>query len=413
MSTTTNDTDRTPTSPNRLFNHVTNIFIHIDSIIGRSPIPAPLNDDNSQSSTWVDSLIQLDRVFSGSILRLLYDIINIVLLSLGLYYGTKTCSIFNALSIISICILIFSGLGLFFTLVFLVRNWSLWHMTLLDERSSNRYRQGYFVLALFRFLRFVCICVGTGYAFTSKVPVNNDCEIIRFYLGIVCFNAWLLIIIGPRKPSLPVRRSLILICFRIIFGIALNSIHFGFVAFSVIKSQESECIYTGIEDLYFRAPLKSFGYIGLILIICIIINSIFASIINQLFYRLPNLRRIFVHLSLIRYVMFYSTKLVFIYYYSVGAVLLFRPRSGGPCRIVAHDLYRTLLIWQIIRSFLILILVVLAFVVSCLGVTCGLCLARCLPASISVPFLEMLRVCLVLNIRNSLIYCFCSATNAK
>ncbi len=208
-------------------------------------------------------------------------------------------------------------------------------------------------------------------------------------------------IIGPAKPLLPVRRPLILECFIIFYMIIFNGIHFGFVAFSMIKSQESECIYTRIEDLYFGAPLKSFAYIGLILIICITVNSIFGSIINQLFYRLPNFQRFFIHLSAISYVIFYSLILVFIYYYSVGAVLLFRPRADGSCGIVAQSLYRTLLVWQIIRSFLPLIVWPLACIVYCLGLTCGLCLARCLPASIAVPLLEMLEVCFVLNIRNS------------
>jgi hypothetical protein len=397
MSTTANDTDRSSTSPNRFFNRVTNTYIHSDSIIETNPTSVPLNDDG-QSSTWVDSLIQLDRVLSGSILRLPYDIINIVLLSLGLYYGTKTCSISNALSIISIWILIFSGLKQFFILVFLVRNWSLRHMTFSDERSANRYRQGYIVRALFRFLRFVCICVGIRYAFTSKVSVNNDCEIIRFYLGTVCFNGWLLIFFGPPKPSLPVRRSLFVECFILVLMIIYNSIYFCTVFFAMIKIDESKCIYTRIEDLYFGAPLKSFASIGLILILCNSVNTIIASIINQLFYRLPNLRRVFLHLSSISYLIVYLGILVYIYYYSVGAVLLFQPRSGGSCGIVAPSLYKTLWIWQIIVFFFPSIILLFACLIPCLGITCGVCLIQCLPASLAVPLLEMLQVCLVLNI---------------
>jgi hypothetical protein len=213
-------------------------------------------------------------------------------------------------------------------------------MTLSDERSSSRYRQGYVVCALFRFLRFVGIC--TGYAFTSKVPLNNDCEIIRFYLGTVCFNECLLLFFGPPKPSLPVRRSLFLECFILVFMIIFNSIYFCAVFFAMIKIDESKCIYTPIEDLYFDAPLKSFASMGLILIICNSVNTIIPAIINQLFYRLPNLRRFFVYFSSICYVIVYLRILVYIYYYSVGAVLLFRPRLGGSCGIVAPSLYKTL-----------------------------------------------------------------------
>jgi hypothetical protein len=185
--------------------------------------------------------------------------------------------------------------------------------------------------------------------------------------------------------------------------IVYYGIYFGFVTFAMIKNQESECIYTRIEDLYFGAPLKLFAYVGLILAACIIGSYIFGAIVNQLFYRLPNLRRVCVHLSAIHYVICYLITAIDVYYYSVGAVLLFQPRSGGSCRIVAPDLYKTLLIWQLIPLFLPLIIWSLAFLVCCLGVAFGACLARCLPASITVPLLEMLQVGLVLNIRNSTI----------
>ncbi len=403
MSTAPNNNGRSNPFTNRLLNCITNTYIYSDSINEASTTPAPVGDNNEQSSTWVDSLTRLDRVFSGILLRLCYNLIDIVLLSLGLYYGTLKCLVSNALAIISIFILIFSGIGLAFTLLFVVRKWSLHHMTLSDEARSIRYHQGYGLCSFFHFLRFICICVGTVYVFTSKVPVNNDCEIHRFYLGIVCFNTWVLIFNWPPKPSLPIRQSLILECFILLLLIIFNSIYFGFVAFAMIKTQESECIYTRIEDLYFRAPLKSFAYVGLILIGCIIGSNILAAILSQLFYRLPNLRKVFVHLLAISYVIFYSLILVFIYYYSVGAVLLFRLRSGGSCRIVAPDLYKTLWIWQLIRVFLPIVIWPLAFLVRCLGVPFGAFLAQLLPASISVPFVGMLRVCLVLNIRNSTI----------
>ncbi|CAF1264053.1 unnamed protein product [Adineta steineri] len=380
----------TPNNNNRFFNRIANTYIHSDSINETSTTPAPAGDGNGQSSTWVDSLIELDRVFSGTLLRLCYNLIDIVLLSLGLYYGTRICGISNALAVISILILVFSGLGLACTLLFLIRNWSLRHRALSDETSSSRYRQGYVLRALFHFFRFICICVGTGYVFTSKIPASNQCEILRFYLGTVCFNTWVLIFISPPKPSLPKRQSLIVECLMLLVVIIFNTIFLSVVASAMIKTHASECIYTRIEDLYFSVPLKSFASVGLILIACNIGISILTAILNQLFYQLPNFRRVLVHLSAVHYVISYSKMVVLVYYFSVGAVLLFRPRSGGSCRAVAPDLYKTLLIWEIISVFLPLIIWPLAFLVCCLGVAFGGCLALCFPASIIVPLLEMI-----------------------
>jgi hypothetical protein len=395
MATATDNSGPSNASTTGLLNRITNTYIHSDSVIQPPATPAPVGDNNASSLTWVDSLIQIDRVLSGSLLRLCYNVIDVVLLSLGLYYGTTTCSISHALAIISIFILSLSGLGLAFTLLFLVRNWTLRHVSLTDAASASQFSQAYRVRGFLYFLRFICICVGTAYVFTSKVPTNNNCEILRFYLGIVCFNTWVLIFISPPKPSLPVRRSLFVECFILLLSIVINSLYFGFVIFAMIKIQASECIYTHIEDLYFRAPLKSFAFVGLILIGCIVGINILGAIVNHLFYRLPNMRRVFVRLSAIHYVIVYLITVVVVYYFSVGAVLLFRPRSGSTCRIVAPHLHKTLFIWQIIRVFLPLILWPLALLVCCLGVIFGTCLAECLPAWIAVPLHAWLRVCCV------------------
>jgi hypothetical protein len=272
-------------------------------------------------------------------------------------------------------------------------------MRSLDARSANRYKQGYVVRALFQFLRFVCVCVGTGYAFTSKVPINKDCEIVRFYLGVVCFTTWLLLFCKPPKPSLPIRQSLFWECFMVLCALIFNSIHFISVMFAVIKSNELECMYTRIEDLYFGSPLKLYGYVGLVILICLVAISIFASIINQLFYRLPNWRKVFTHFSCISNTMQYCIVLCYIYYYSVGAVLLFGHRLSGSCRRVAPNLYRTLWVWELIQGVLPIIICPLVFVICCLGLTFGSCLSLCFPASVAVPIFETLQVCLVLNIR--------------
>ena len=362
----------------RLLNGVTNPFIHS-------------NSNNETSTTWVDSLTQLDELLSGTLFRLCYDLISIALLSLGLYYGTKTCSVSNALAIISICILVFSGLALTFTLLFFVRNWSMGRTTSGKERI---------LIAFFYFLRFICICVGTAFVFTSKIPINNDCEILRFYLGIVCFNTWFLLFTWIPKPSLPVRTSLIFVFIGLLIFLSFNGTYFGFLAFAMIQTHQSECIYSRIEDLYFHAPLKSFAFVGLVIIGCIIITVIFGTILSQLYYRFPNLRRLLVPLSAIHYMIFYFETVALVYYFSVGAVLLFRPRLGGSCFTVAPGLYKILWIWQLIRVFFPLVILPLVILIVCVGVAFGTCLSSCLPPSIAVPLMEILHVCFALNILN-------------
>ncbi|CAF1295110.1 unnamed protein product [Rotaria sp. Silwood1] len=263
-------------------------------------------------------------------------------------------------------------------------------MTLSDAANTGRYRQGSALRSFFRFLKFISVCVGTAYVFTSKISANSNCELIRFYLGIVCFSMWVLIFIWPPKPSLPRRRSLMIVSLVFIFSIIFNSIYFGVVIRFTIKTKNSECVYTRIEDLYFRAPLKLFAYVGLILAVCTVVNNSLAAILNQLYYRLMNFRRFFIYVSAIHYAISYSTTVVIVYYYSVGAVLLFRPRSGGSCAAVAPDFYKVLWIWHLILVFPPLAIWPLTFLVCCLSVALGACLLYCFPASIIVPLLEML-----------------------
>jgi hypothetical protein len=295
-----------------------------DSNIETDTTPTYAAGGNEQSVTWVDRFNQLGPKLSGCLLRLGYIFTDIVLLSLGLYYGIKTCSISNSLGKTYISILVFSGLELTSVLIILVLNWSSHSTDLFDV--ENRYRIGYRVISFCRFLKFICICIGTVYVFTSKVPINNDCEIVRFYLGIVCFSTWMLMFSPPGKPSLPIRQSLILEIFVLLLTFIYYGTYVGLLVFPLMKTQAPECIYTRIEDLYFRAPLKSFAYAGLILIGSIVSTSILNAIFNQLFHRLSHYRRVFLHLSAIIFVISYLETLVRIYYFSVGAVLLFQTR---------------------------------------------------------------------------------------
>ncbi|CAF3907985.1 unnamed protein product [Rotaria sordida] len=86
MSVVPNNRSQLNTATSRALNRIANTYIHSDSINEASSTRALAGDDHEQSSTWVDSLAQLDRLFSGGLLRFCYNLIDIVLLSLGLHY---------------------------------------------------------------------------------------------------------------------------------------------------------------------------------------------------------------------------------------------------------------------------------------------------------------------------------------
>jgi hypothetical protein len=185
MATATDNSGPSNASTTGLLNRITNTYIHSDSVIQPPATPAPVGDNNASSLTWVDSLIQIDRVLSGSLLRLCYNVIDVVLLSLGLYYGTTTCSISHALAIISICILALSGLGLAFTLLFLVRNWTLRRMSLTDAASASQLSQAYRVRGfLYTFLGL--------YAFVSVLHMSSHQKCRQ--ITIVKFFAFILVL---------------------------------------------------------------------------------------------------------------------------------------------------------------------------------------------------------------------------
>ena len=367
---------------------IANTYMHSDSINEGRTAPAPIINNSDESPTWVDSLSRLDRLLSGSLLRLTYLVIDVILLSLGLYYGKNTCSSSSSFFVISICTFIFASLEVATIFLFFIRNWRKRQTLVVGDISSNGYPQR----NILHLLRFLCICVGTAFVFGSKKSSTTDCDAVRFYLGIVCLNTWVLWFIAPSKATLPVRRSLISECLIRFLSVLMPCLYIGFVLSAILKVHNSECIYNSIEDLYHRAPLKSFGYVGLLLNICIICDRISDGVINQIFYRVRNLRKIFLYLAAIRYLISYLITLCVVYYFSTGAVLLFSTRTDNSCRKVAPQLHKTLLTWQIICVFLPLIVWPLTCLLCCLGVTIGTCLAACLPASITVPLLAIIRV---------------------
>ncbi|UJR07836.1 hypothetical protein I4U23_012119 [Adineta vaga] len=386
MSATQLDNEQTNASRTGPFSFIANTYMHSDSINEASASLTPVVNNNGNSSTWVESLTCLDRLLCGSLLRLCYLIIDIILLILGLYYGKTTCISSSKLVSISITILVFGSLELAAILIYFIRNWTVRQTIWSGEREPN----GILLRNLLHFLRFICICIGTGFVFSSKAPLTNDCEILRFYLGIVCFGTFAVWFIPPCKALLPVRRSLVSeIIIRLVLSIG-TCFYLGFVIYAMLKVNSSECVYKRIEDLYFHAPLKSFAFIGLLLTGCILGDRVLDGIINQLFYRLPRVQKLILYLSAIRYMIAYLITIFCVYYFSVGAVLLFQPRSGSSCRQIAPGLYKTLFVWQIICVFWPIIIWPLACLICCLGVAIGTCIAQCLPASITVPILEMI-----------------------
>jgi hypothetical protein len=156
--------------------------------------------------------------------------------------------------------------------------------------------------------------------------------------------------------------------------------------------QYPSCIYNSTQDLYFGSPLKSYAYVGLVLFTCTTMIHIINLLISQICLRLNRGRQIYIYYYALQYALNYFGAIAVIYYFSVGALFLFQPTLGYPCRTDAPDLYRILLIWECIRILSPLIAIPLIIILCCLGVFFGIILSYCLPASITVPLLEGLRV---------------------
>jgi len=374
-----------------------------------APIDSPNAIDgsgNTQPLARVDSFAVIIYYFSGSSLTLCYRLIDIALLSLGLYYGTGACKSSNSLAVISICLLIFNGIDLAFFLLFLIRKFTLRNVALSDEDRLRQFRATVGIHCCFLFIKFIINCIGTVYVFKRASSINPDCELIRFCLGIVCYSTLIKISMPTLKLVLPTRRASKTEYFITFLSLVFNGIYFGVVLFAAVKTKESVCMYINIEDLYFRAPLKSFAYIGLIPAIFWVIIQVLRIPIRRLFFDLPTRRKVVVCLFGIHYTLYYLSIVAYVYYFSIGAVLLFQPRSGGSCRSVAPSLYKTLLIWQWLYTLWPFAVLSFAYLLMCCGVFCGSFFACCLPASVSVPVLEATQVHRVTKISNSIIFFF-------
>ena len=358
--------------------------------------PSSAGPITTDENTWIHKFNRLDRVFSGGLLHIFYRIIDITILLIGL---ASTCDVSNHLSITSICLLIFYFLDLTIILILFLRNVCTRYADLTEEEKLERLRRASTLRGFFIFFKLIPICVGTAYTFSSSFsPSITDCQkLMRFCLGIVCFSTWLLILIPLAKPELPARRSLVIECFILFFVLVINSTYIGTIANAMTNVQNSSCIYSTSQDFYLGAPLKSYAYFGLILFGCTTGIHIINLVISQLCFRLNRIRRFYVYYYALQYSLNYFATIIVIYYFSVGALFLFQPQSGQPCRADAPYLYQVLLIWEWIRILSPLIAIPLLIILCCLGVFFGIILSYCLPASITVPILESLRVRIILD----------------
>jgi hypothetical protein len=350
----------------------------------------PISTDDN---TWIHKFNRLDGIFSGGLLHLFYRVIDITILLIGLTSNQQTCNLSNRLAITSICLLIFYFIDLTIIFILFLRNLCTHYTGLTDEEKIERLRRASTLRGFFIFFKLVPVCVGTAYTFPSSLPFGTtDCDqLMRFCLGIVCFSTWLLVLIPLAKPELPARRSLVIECFILLFVLIINATYIGTVANAMTDVQNSSCIYNAIDDFYLRAPLKSYAYFGLILFGCTTGLHMIHLIISQLRFRLNRGLRFYIYYYSLQYELNYFDTILVIYYFSVGALFLFQPNSGQPCRTDAPYLYQVLLIWEWIRILSPLIAIPLMIILCCLGVFFGILLSYCLPASITVPILESLR----------------------
>lgn len=402
MSTAPIDSGGSGGGLHRLLSRISNISQRANSVgvteIGTSlstgsSIESNPTDQENVDHSWIKHFNQIDRLFSGSLLQLIYRAIDISLLLTGLLSNSSPCETSNHFGITSICLLIFYFIDIFIIFLLFLRNISSRHLQMSEEQKNDQLRRALVLRGFFTFFKLIPIAVGTAYVFPSSSIKPVECNSMRFYLGLVCMSTWLIILIPPSKPEVPVRRSFILELFVLLFVLIINLTYIGTVARSISGVNQTSCLYHQMNDMYYGAPLKSFAYVGLILFSCTTLIHLIHVFVNQICFRLSTQRqRWFISYYAFQYTLNYFSAIVVIYYFSTGALILFQPVEGEPCRNSAPDLYRILLIWEWIRILSPLIVLPLLIIFCCLGVCFGIIFSFCLPPSITVPLLESLRV---------------------
>ena len=348
------------------------------------------NDDDEV--TWVHAFARYDRILSGSSLHLCYRLLDIIILFIGLLSNKSQCPTSNRFEIISICLLAFHAIDLMIIARCALRTMSSHYRSLTEDEKIELQKRAAGLRGFFMLFKLIPVCIGVAYAFSSDAALTADCALIRFCVGLVCLSTLFIMIIPPAKPDIPARRSFILECFILAFVFLVNGSYMGTVALAMNQVTNASCIYQQAEDLYTKAPLKSYAQVGLLIFTYTAIVHVLNLLVSQLSYRLTNGRRLYIYYYGLHYLFSYIGSILVVYYFSVGALLLFKPLAGQPCQASAPGLYRTLLVWQWIRILSPLLAAPLIFAVCCLSVVFGIVLSYCLPASITVPLLDALRV---------------------
>jgi hypothetical protein len=336
MSTAPIDSGGSGGGISRILSHISTTYNRSNSVgvieNGPSPSPTiPTTTPSNTDTTWVNSFTRLDRLFSGSLLHLLYRFIDITLLFIGLTSTKQPCSVSNQLAITSICLLIFYFIDLLIIFYSFIRNLASRHLPLTEEQKLEQLRRASTLRGFFIFFKLIPVCVGTVYSFPSTLSTPTECELMRFCLGLVCLSTWLLILIPPTKPEVPVRRSFIVECFILLFVLIINCTYIGTVATIMKDVNYSTCTYENAEDIYLGAPLKSYAYVGLILFGCTTIIHMINLLITQICFRVNQLKRFYIYYYALQYTLNYLGAIIVIYYFSIGALFLFQPRYGQPC----------------------------------------------------------------------------------
>ncbi|UJR13547.1 hypothetical protein I4U23_000561 [Adineta vaga] len=342
-------------------------------------------------SGWMKYFHLCDQIFGGSLLHICYRIIDIIILLIGLNQGEHPCYVSNSFTSTTLTLLVFYFID--FGIIFLnfFRCILPGQRQLTDEEKTEQSRRVSSLRGFFLFFKLIPVIFGAGHILMTPIPSDIECQRMRFCLGIVCFSTILLMIMPPTKPVLPQRRSFRLECFIISFVLIINSIYFLTISLAMKNVSNSTCTYENIFDLYLGAPLKTYASIGLIIFSCSTAMHIINSLVSQLCNRLNSGQQFYSYYYIFQYIFNYFASLVVIYYLSVGVLILYHPRTGEPCQMDAPILYRILLIWEWIRILTPLMAVPLFLILCCLGVFFGFVLSYCLPASITVPLLEVLR----------------------
>ncbi|CAF3395026.1 unnamed protein product [Rotaria socialis] len=295
-----------------------------------STFPITRSTSETNETTWINSFVEFHRILSGSLLRLFYRFIDIIILFIGLSSSNEICNRSNRLVVTSICLLIFYFIDLIIIFYYFIRNQSSYYRLLTEEGKTERLRHVSTLRGCFIFFKLIPVCIGTSYSFTSKITETNNCELIRFCLGLVCISTLLLMIMPPTKPELPTRRSLPVECFILSCILIINLTYICTIASPMKNIEQSPC---------------------LILFSCTTLLHIINLLISQLCYRLTNGRQLHIYYYALQYTLTYFGALIAIYYFSVGALFLFQPRSGQPCRAHAPASI-TVPILELIRGWL-------------------------------------------------------------